>query len=153
MVNKICKSLLNFFIVIISEFVQEKTLVWICTTISEQQWYLLYFLGICTVTVQILGNKHVFLNWQVSRLRTGSAPRSSSSNGCVAVTSTHAYPTYAIRDQCPLLSLLLLWKNKRSSPATHTCAVCYLVRFIEEHTKVGEHHPKLLPPVAVFEFS
>jgi len=29
---------------------------------------------------------------------------------------------------------------------------CYLVRFVEEHAEVGEHHPKLLPPVAVLEF-
>lgn len=28
----------------------------------------------------------------------------------------------------------------------------YLVRFIEEHAEVGEHNPKLLPPVAVLEF-
>lgn len=68
-------------------------------------------------------------------MRTSPALCASGSEGCVW--------------SCPSLEKNLIL----SSPATHTCPVGYLVRFIEEHAEVGEHHPKLLPPVAVFEFS
>lgn len=51
------------------------------------------------------------------------------------------------------LSLLFEKTKGLFQPPPHSCAVCYLVRFIEEHTEVREHHPKLLPPVAVLEFS
>lgn len=33
------------------------------------------------------------------------------------------------------------------------CTFLYLMRFVEEHTEVGEYNPELLPPVAVLEFS